>query len=55
MSKHGKKYRAAVSKKPSNDLGVDVAFQQVKDLSFVKFDESVDVSINLGIDASKGE
>ena len=55
MSKHGKKYRAAVSKKPSNDLGVDIAFQQVKDLSFVKFDESVDVSINLGIDASKGE
>ncbi len=55
MAKHGKKYRAAVSKKPSNDLGVDVAFQQVKDLSFVKFDESVDVSINLGIDASKGE
>jgi large subunit ribosomal protein L1 len=55
MAKHGKKYRAAVSKKPSNDLGVDVAFQQVKDLSFAKFDESVDVSINLGIDASKGE
>jgi large subunit ribosomal protein L1 len=55
MAKHGKKYRAAVSKKPSNDLGVDVAFQQVKDLSFVKFDESVDVSINLGIDAAKGE
>src|SRR5438132_1767947 len=55
MARHGKKYRAAVSKKPSNDLGVDVAFQQVKDLSFVKFDESVDVAINLGIDASKGE
>src|SRR5579863_8817940 len=55
MSKHGKKYRAAVSKKPSNDLGVDAALQQVKDLSFAKFDESVDVSINLGIDASKGE
>jgi len=55
MAKHGKKYRAAISKKPSNDLGVDVALQQVKDLSFVKFDESVDVSINLGIDASKGE
>jgi len=55
MAKHGKKYRAAISKKPSNDLGVDVALQQVKDLSFAKFDESVDVSINLGIDASKGE
>lgn len=55
MAKHGKKYRAAVSKKPNNDLGVDAALQEVKSLSFAKFDESVDVSINLGIDASKGE
>jgi large subunit ribosomal protein L1 len=55
MAKHGKKYQAAVSKKPSSDLGVNVALQQVKDLSFVKFDESVDVAINLGIDAAKGE
>ncbi len=55
MAKHGKKYHAAVSKKPSNDLGVDVAFQQVKDLSFAKFDESIDVAINLGIDPAKGE
>jgi large subunit ribosomal protein L1 len=55
MAKHGKKYHAAVSKKPSNDLGVDIAFQQVKDLSFAKFDESVDVAINLGIDPAKGE
>jgi large subunit ribosomal protein L1 len=55
MAKHGKKYRTAISKRPSNDLGIDVALQQVKDLSYAKFDESVDVSINLGIDASKGE
>ncbi|HEX4068873.1 MAG TPA: 50S ribosomal protein L1 [Candidatus Babeliales bacterium] len=55
MAKHGKKYRAAVLKKPSNELGADVAFKDVKDLSYAKFDESVDVSINLGIDASKGE
>ena len=55
MAKHGKKYQAAVSKKPSGDLGVDVAFQRVKDLSYAKFDESVDVAINLGIDPAKGE
>ena len=54
MAKHGKKYQAAVSKKPS-DLGVDAAFQQAKDLSFAKFDESIDVAINLGIDPTKGE
>jgi len=55
MAKHGKKYQAAVSKKPSNDLSVDAAMQQIKDLSFAKFDESVDVAINLGIDPAKGE
>jgi large subunit ribosomal protein L1 len=55
MAKHGKKYQAAVSKKPSSDLGVDAVLQQVKDLSFAKFDESVDVAINLGIDPAKGE
>jgi large subunit ribosomal protein L1 len=55
MAKHGKKYNAAVAKKPSNDLGVDVALQNIKELSFVKFDESVDVAINLGIDPAKGE
>lgn len=55
MAKHGKKYRAAVLKKPGNDLGVDIALQKVKDLSFAKFDESVDVAINLGIDPNKGE
>ncbi|HSC24939.1 MAG TPA: 50S ribosomal protein L1 [Candidatus Babeliales bacterium] len=55
MAKHGKKYRIAISKKPSSDLGVGVALQQVKDLSFAKFDESVDVAINLGIDPAKGE
>ena len=55
MAKHGKKYQAAVSKKLNNDLGVDAALQGVKDLSFAKFDESVDVAINLGIDPAKGE
>lgn len=55
MAKHGKKYQAVVSKKPSNDLGVDAAFQKVKELSFAKFDESVDAALNLGIDPAKGE
>jgi len=55
MAKHGKKYQAAVSKKPNGDIAVDVALQKIKDLSFAKFDESVDAAINLGIDAAKGE
>jgi large subunit ribosomal protein L1 len=30
-------------------------FKKLKILSFVKFDESVDVDVNLGIDPTKGE
>lgn len=56
MKKHGKKYNKAKS-----NLGLDANFvvrdalSKVKDLSFASFDESVDVAVNLGIDASKGE
>jgi large subunit ribosomal protein L1 len=56
MIKHGKSYRKAkdtLSKLAA--LPGKSALQKVKELSFVKFDESVDVSVNLGIDASKGE
>lgn len=56
MIKHGKSYRKAkdtLSKLAA--LPGKGALQKVKELSFVKFDESVDVSVNLGIDASKGE
>ena len=55
MTKRGKKHQAAVLKSPKGELVVDVALQKVKDLSYVKFDESVDVAINLGIDPAKGE
>ncbi|MCX5924105.1 MAG: 50S ribosomal protein L1 [Candidatus Dependentiae bacterium] len=56
MINHGKKYRKA--KETLNKqvaLPGKAALQKVKELAFVKFDESVDVSVNLGIDASKGE
>lgn len=55
MAKRGKKYQAAVVKKPNGDLGLDAALQKIKDLSYAKFDEAVDVAINLGIDPAKGE
>jgi large subunit ribosomal protein L1 len=55
MAKHGKKYRSAVTSAPKGDLTVDAALQKVKDLSYAKFDESVDVAINLGIDPARGE
>lgn len=55
MAKHGKKYQAALSHAPKGDLAVDAGLQKVKDLSYAKFDESVDVAINLGIDPARGE
>ncbi len=59
MIEHGKKYKNAQEKlkNGANVTAVSAreAFQKVKELAFVKFDESVDVSVNLGIDASKGE
>lgn len=56
MINHGKKYRKAKEtlNKQVALAGKD-ALKKVKELAFVKFDESVDVSVNLGIDASKGE
>jgi large subunit ribosomal protein L1 len=56
MVKHGKKYTkasAAVTKQVA--LPVDQALSKLKELAYAKFDESVDVDINLGIDPSKGE
>lgn len=56
MAKHGKKYIKAFEQvKRGQVLPVDQALSKVKQLAFAKFDESVDVHINLGIDAAKGE
>lgn len=55
MNKHGKKYRKAKESCEQKALLVRDALGKVKEMSFVKFDESVDVAVNLGIDASKGD
>ncbi|HEB41804.1 MAG TPA: 50S ribosomal protein L1 [Candidatus Dependentiae bacterium] len=56
MLKHGKKYRTAV-KKVQKEIGssTDQVLDKIKAFSYVNFDESVDVDVNLGIDPSKGE
>ena len=52
----GKRYRAAAEKvDPENFYSVTEAFSLVKETASTKFDESVDVSINLGIDAKKSD
>jgi large subunit ribosomal protein L1 len=56
MRTHGKKYAQAREKLPVNKVfSLIDGMQQVKGLSFAKFDESVDVNVNVGIDPSKGE
>ena len=56
MPKHGKKYRESFSKVDKKALLLSRdALNKVKELSYVKFDESVDVHLSLGIDPSKGD
>jgi len=51
MSKHGKKYRGAVSALEADDaLDPGGAIARVKAMSFAKFDETVDVAVRLGVD-----
>lgn len=56
MSKSGKKYQAIANQIPSTKvLSVKDALTKVKEFAYAKFDESVDVDVVLGIDATKGE
>ncbi len=56
MSKHGKKYYKNAEKAPKGKVvSIHEALKLVKELAYAKFDESVDVDINLGIDPTKGE
>ena len=56
MPKHGKKYIEAKKQVVPNEvIPVDQALSKVKSLAFAKFDESVDVHVNLSIDPTKGE
>lgn len=56
MKSHGKKYRSVRDKIATlGNLSPEQALEKVKELSYTKFDESVDVHINLGIDPEKGE
>jgi large subunit ribosomal protein L1 len=56
MINGGKKYRKAADLVQRDKFfTVRDALAQVKSLAYAKFDESVDVNISLGIDATKGE
>lgn len=56
MAKMNKKYKKArQSLENGRSFSIQDALEQVKKLAYAQFDESVDLDINLGIDASKGD
>jgi len=56
MAQHSKRIRAIREKTAATrQYGIDDALALVKELSTVKFNESVDVSVNLGVDPRKSD
>ena len=55
MAKHGKKYRAALAKAPKTNVSLDEAVKFIKANAGAKFDESVDISLTLGVDPTKSD
>ncbi len=50
MAKHGKKYRAAAEKVEQRPYQLDEALNLLKQISFAKFNETVELSMLLGVD-----
>jgi large subunit ribosomal protein L1 len=56
MAKLSKKYKDALSKFDTNKAySIDEACQLVKDITFTKFDASVDIDVRLGVDPRKAD
>jgi len=54
--KHGKKYRKGAEGHVKGAVfSLDDAVTQMKEKAYAKFDESVDLDVNVGIDPSKGD
>jgi large subunit ribosomal protein L1 len=50
LAKHGKKYRAAAEKVEKRPYQLDEAFGLLKQLAYAKFNETVELSLLLGVD-----
>jgi len=50
MAKHGKNYRQAKSKIANRPYGLEEAVAAVRSAAYVKFDETVEVHLKLGVD-----
>src|SRR5229473_4550494 len=56
MKKHGKKYRAALEKtEPARKYTLDEAVKKLKEIAFAKFDETVELTMWLGVDPRKAD
>ena len=56
MKKHGKKYRAALEKiDATRKYDLDSGVAKVKEISFAKFDETVELTVWLGVDPRKAD
>src|SRR5207253_3527137 len=56
MKKHGKKYRAATEKfEPGRKYNLEEAAGKVKEIAFAKFDETVELTVWLGVDPRKAD
>jgi len=56
MKKHGKKYRAATEKiDHARKYSLDEAVKTLKEIAFAKFDETVELTIWLGVDPRKAD
>lgn len=55
MSRHGKKHRAALEKAPKGVLELKAAVEFLKENARAKFDETFELAMTLGVDATSGE
>ena len=56
MKKHGKKYRAAAEKlEPGHKYTLEEGVAKLKEVAFAKFDETVELTIWLGVDPRKAD
>jgi large subunit ribosomal protein L1 len=56
MKKHGKKYRAALEKiDPERKYNLEEGVAKLKEIAFAKFDETVELTIWLGVDPRKAD
>src|ERR1041385_8477069 len=56
MKNNGKKYRAAAEKiDPTRKYNLDEAVKALKEISFAKFDETVELTVWLGVDPRKAD